>query len=72
MNHPNPDQASFEPHSVEDKNSSLPEVFVVKTDDELKPLSDRDRDFLLDLLDNPPEPTPAFIAAAARYKKRHG
>ena len=57
---------------MEDKNSSLPEVFVVKTDDELKPLSDRDRDFLLDLLDNPPEPTPAFIAAAARYKKRHG
>ena len=34
------------------------------------PLSDRDRDRFLDLLANPPAPTPAFKAAAARHKAR--
>jgi hypothetical protein len=34
----------------------------------LKPLSNTDRDFLLNLLDNPPEPNDALKRAAARYK----
>lgn len=50
----------------------IPEATLPLLEDSLKPLSDRDRDFFLNLLDNPPEPTPAFLAAAARYKKRHG
>lgn len=33
-------------------------------------LSDRDRDQFLDSLANPPAPTPALIAAAARHKAR--
>jgi hypothetical protein len=36
------------------------------------PLSDRDRDLFLDMLDNPPPANRAFRRAAARYKKRHG
>ena len=42
------------------------------TDDRLLPLSDRDRDLVLDMMDNPPEPSPAFLAAAERYRKRYG
>jgi hypothetical protein len=36
------------------------------------PLSDRDRDIFLALLDNPPPPNEAFKKAAARHKQRHG
>ncbi len=36
------------------------------------PLSDRDRDHFLELLANPPAPTPALKKAAARHKARHG
>jgi hypothetical protein len=36
------------------------------------PLTDRDRDRFLALLDNPPRPNPALKRAAAAYKKRHG
>lgn len=36
------------------------------------PLSDRDRDRFLDMLANPPAPTPALKAAAARHKARRG
>jgi hypothetical protein len=36
------------------------------------PLSDRDRDRFLELLANPPAPTPALKAAAARHKARRG
>ncbi len=35
-------------------------------------LSDRDRDRFLNLLANPPAPTPALKAAAARHKARRG
>lgn len=35
------------------------------------PLSDRDRDLFLDLLDNPPEPNEVFRRAAARHWGRH-
>lgn len=41
-------------------------------EDQLKPLSDRDRDLFLSLLDNPPEPTPALQKALKLHKKRHG
>jgi hypothetical protein len=36
------------------------------------PLSDRDRDLIISLLENPPEPTQALRDAFAEYKKRHG
>lgn len=36
------------------------------------PLSDRDRDRFLEVLANPPAPTPALKAAAARHKARRG
>jgi uncharacterized protein (DUF1778 family) len=36
------------------------------------PLSDRDRDRFLALLDNPPEPNAALRRAAAKRAKRHG
>jgi hypothetical protein len=41
-------------------------------EDQLRPLSDRDRDLFLQLLENPPEPTPSFLKAAKEYRKRHG
>lgn len=52
---------------------------VVIPEDEIRfyeqaatPLSDRDRDAFLSLLDDPPAPNEALRAAAARRKKRHG
>jgi Protein of unknown function (DUF1778) len=36
------------------------------------PLSDRDRDRFLDLLDNPPKANAALRRAAARRARRHG
>ncbi len=50
----------------------LPMDDVRFAEESLQPLSDRDRDTFLNLLDHPPEPNPAFRKAAARYKKRHG
>jgi uncharacterized protein (DUF1778 family) len=48
----------------------------VVPEDELKfaeelrsPLNDRDRDAFLELLANPPKPTPALKKAATRYRK---
>lgn len=41
-------------------------------ENQLKPLSDRDRDLFLSLLDNPPEPTPALVKALQLHRKRHG
>lgn len=35
------------------------------------PLSDRDRDLFLSLLDNPPPANEALKKAAAKYRKRH-
>ena len=37
----------------------------------LQPLSNRDRDIFLHLIENPPEPNAAFREAAKRYKARH-
>lgn len=50
----------------------VPEAALPLMEDALQPLSDRDRDLFLGLLDNPPEPTAAFHKAANAYKKRHG
>ena len=36
------------------------------------PLSDRDRDLFLSMLEGPPAPNKAFRRAAAKYKRRHG
>ena len=36
------------------------------------PLSDRDRERFLDLLDNPPAPAAALVRAAAKHRKRRG
>lgn len=41
-------------------------------EESLRPLSDRDRDAFLALLDNPPKPNAAFRRAAAEYNRRHG
>jgi hypothetical protein len=38
----------------------------------LRPLSDRDRNTFLSLLDHPPKPNAAFRRAAAKHKRRHG
>jgi uncharacterized protein (DUF1778 family) len=41
-------------------------------EDSVSPLTDRDRDRFLDLLANPPAPTPALEKAATRHKARRG
>jgi hypothetical protein len=50
----------------------IPEDEVRFYEETAAPLSDRDRDRFLDLLDHPPEPTRALIQAASKRKKRHG
>lgn len=50
----------------------LPEASLPTIEDALPPLSDEDRDFFLQLIDNPPEPNAAFRKAAKHYKKWHG
>jgi uncharacterized protein (DUF1778 family) len=41
-------------------------------EEQVNPLSDRDRDVFLALLNNPPPANSAFRSAAARYRKQHG
>jgi hypothetical protein len=43
------------------KAKVVPENEVPFSEELLKPLSDRDRDFFLSILDNPPPPSPALI-----------
>ena len=50
----------------------LPEDEVRFVEETATPLSDRDRDRFLDLLDHPPKANPALRRAAARHAKRHG
>ena len=50
----------------------IPEASLPTIEDSLPPLSDEDRDFFLNLIDNPPEPNAAFRKAAKHYKKWHG
>lgn len=49
----------------------IPEDEVRFYEQSATPLSDRDRDAFLALLDNPPEPNEALRAAADRQTKRH-
>ena len=41
-------------------------------EESLSPLSDKDRDIFLALLERPPQPNRAFRRGAAKYKKGHG
>jgi len=50
----------------------IPENEVRFCEETATPLSDRDRDRFLELLDNPPKANPALRRAAARNPKRHG
>jgi Protein of unknown function (DUF1778) len=50
----------------------IPEAEVRFSEETATPLSDRDRDRFLDLLDHPPVANPALKAAAARHTPRHG
>jgi hypothetical protein len=50
----------------------IPEDEVGFYEESRPPLSDRDRDLFLSLLDNPPPPNKALKGAARRYKKHHG
>ena len=54
------------------KAQVIPEDEVRFLEETIPPLSDRDRDAFLALLDNPPEPNEALRRAAAKYWKRHG
>lgn len=50
----------------------LPAARMVVDRAERIPLSDRDTERVLELLENPPEPTPALMAAARRRIAREG
>jgi hypothetical protein len=50
----------------------IPEDEIRFYEETREPLSDRDRDAFLALLENPPPPNEALRRAFARYKKRHG
>lgn len=50
--------------------SALPAAREVLDRSERIVLSERDTDLVLKLLENPPKPTKALIAAARRYKNR--
>ncbi len=50
----------------------LPEDEIRFAEETATPLSNRDRDRFLELLDKPPKANPALRRAAARNPKRHG
>jgi hypothetical protein len=54
------------------KAKVIPEDEIRFYEESIPPLSDRDRDLFLSLLDNPPPANKAFRRAATRYKQRHG
>jgi hypothetical protein len=54
------------------KAKVLPEDEIRFYEDSISPLTDRDRDIFLSLLDDPPRANKAFRRAAARYRRRHG
>jgi Protein of unknown function (DUF1778) len=54
------------------KAKVIPEDELKFYEESSTPLSDRDRDAFLALLDDPPPANEALRKAAARYKKRHG
>ncbi len=51
------------------KAKVVPEDEIPFAEEVLKPLSDRDRDFFLSVLDNPPPPSPALIRMLERGRK---
>ena len=50
----------------------IPEDEVRFYEESAAPLSDRDRDRFLDLLENPPAPNAALKLAAEKHAERHG
>ena len=54
------------------KAQVIPEDEVVFAEECRTPLSDRDRDLFLQMLENPPEPNEALKKAAAEHKARNG
>jgi hypothetical protein len=54
------------------KAKVIPEDELPFEEEVRTPLSDRDRDVFLSLLDNPPAPNEAFKKAAKKYRQRHG
>ncbi|GEM_PF-830252 len=54
------------------KAQVIPLEYVRFAEETRRPLSDRDRDRFLAMLDNPPPPNQALRRAAAKYKRRHG
>jgi hypothetical protein len=54
------------------KAKVIPEDELPFYEESVTPLSDRDRDIFLAMLDNPPAANAAFRKAANKYKKRHG
>jgi hypothetical protein len=54
------------------KAQVIPEDELRFYEESAAPLSDRDRDLFLSLLDNPPAANKAFRRAAAKSKRRHG
>lgn len=53
------------------KAKVLPEDEIRFYEESLSPLSDRDRDIFLSLLDQPPRANRALRRAAAKYKRHH-
>jgi hypothetical protein len=54
------------------KAKVIPEDDLRFYEESFAPLSDRDRDVFLSILDNPPPPSEASRRAAVRYKQRPG
>lgn len=54
------------------KAKVIPEDELAFIEEVRRPLSARDRDLIVNLLNNPPEPTKALRQAVKRYRKRHG
>jgi hypothetical protein len=54
------------------KAQVIPEDELPFREEAATPLSDRDRDRFLSLLDNPPSANDALEKAAAKHKRRHG
>jgi hypothetical protein len=54
------------------KAQVVPEDEYRFPEESVTPLSDRDRDLFLAMLDNPPAPNEALRRAAAKHRKRHG
>lgn len=54
------------------KADAVPEDELPLIENSLKPLSDRDRDLFLALLDSPPEPNEALKKALRLHQERHG